>query len=126
LSGSGELYKSLDGAEHWQKLRLPEGTDGPTGLTLDPRDNRRMYLAAWGQERTGVDTGGGVFLSTDGGQSWKQIFSQAQHVYDVTVDPKAPDTLYILRFRWGRFTVQSTPASIGHAFGATTSNGVTV
>lgn len=98
LSGSGELYKSLDGAEHWQKLRLPEGTDGPTGLTLDPRDNRRMYLAAWGQERTGVDTGGGVFLSTDGGQSWKQIFSQAQHVYDVTVDPKAPDTLYICGF----------------------------
>jgi photosystem II stability/assembly factor-like uncharacterized protein len=97
-SGSGALYKSLDGAEHWEKLRLPEGTDGPNGLTLDPRDNRRMYLAAWGQGRTGVDTGGGVFLSTDGGQSWKQIFSQAQHVYDVTIDPKAPDTLYICGF----------------------------
>jgi photosystem II stability/assembly factor-like uncharacterized protein len=98
LSGSGELYKSVDGAEHWEKLRLPEGTDGPNGLTLDPRDNRRMYLAAWGQSRAGFDTGGGVFLSTNGGQSWKQIFSQAQHVYDVTVDPKAPDTLYICGF----------------------------
>ena len=27
--------------------------------TVDPRDNRRMYLAAWGQERPDVDTGGG-------------------------------------------------------------------
>jgi photosystem II stability/assembly factor-like uncharacterized protein len=57
-----------------------------------------MYLAAWGQEREGVDTGGGVFLSTDGGVSWKPIFTQAQHVYDVTIDPAAPDTLYICGF----------------------------
>jgi photosystem II stability/assembly factor-like uncharacterized protein len=94
----GALYKSLDGAEHWEKIRLPEGVNGPNGLALYPRDNRRMYLAAWGQEREGVDTGGGVFLSTDGGQSWKPVFTQSQHVYDVTIDPKAPHTLYICGF----------------------------
>ena len=49
-----------------------------------------MYLAAWGQERPGVDSGGGVFLSTNAGQTWKSVFTQAQHVYDVTIDPKAP------------------------------------
>ena len=96
--GSGALYKSLDGAEHWEKLRLPGGVNGPTGLAIDPRDNRRVYLTAWGQEQPGMDKGGGVFLSTDGGQSWKPIFSQPQHVYDVTIDPKAPDTLYICGF----------------------------
>ena len=97
-SGSGALYKSIDGAEHWTKMKLPEGVNGPYGLALDPRDNRRMYLAAWGQEKTGVDSGGGVFLSTDGGQSWKPLFSQSQHIYDVTIDQKAPDTLYICGF----------------------------
>ena len=97
-NGSGALYKSIDKAEHWTKMKLPEGVNGPNGLALDPRDNRRMYLAAWGQEREGVDTGGGVFLSTDGGQSWKPIFSQSQHVYDVTIDPGAPDKLYICGF----------------------------
>jgi photosystem II stability/assembly factor-like uncharacterized protein len=96
--GSGAVYKSVDGAEHWEKLRLPEGVNGPTGLALDPRDNRRMYLAAWGQGREDVDTGGGVFLSTDGGQSWMPLFSLSQHVYDVTIDPRAPDTLYISGF----------------------------
>ncbi len=96
--GSGALYKSIDGAEHWTKMTLPKDVNGPNGLALDPRDNRRMYLAAWGQERAGVDTGGGVFLSTDGGQSWKPVFSQSQHVYDVTIDPRAPDTLYICGF----------------------------
>jgi photosystem II stability/assembly factor-like uncharacterized protein len=96
--GSGALYKSVDGAEHWTKMQLPKGVNGPAGLALDPRDNRRMYLAAWGQERADVDTGGGVFLSTDGGQSWQPVFSQSQHIYDVTIDPKTPDTLYICGF----------------------------
>jgi photosystem II stability/assembly factor-like uncharacterized protein len=97
-AGSGALYKSMDGAEHWARMKLPAGVNGPNGLTLDPRDNRRMYLASWGQEREGVDTGGGVYLSTDGGVSWKPVFTQSQHVYDVTIDPGAPDTLYICGF----------------------------
>jgi photosystem II stability/assembly factor-like uncharacterized protein len=57
-----------------------------------------MVLAAWGQEHEGGSIGGGVFLSTDAGASWKQVFSQSQHVYDVTIDPKTPDTLYVCGF----------------------------
>jgi photosystem II stability/assembly factor-like uncharacterized protein len=97
-NGSGALYKSTDGAQHWTKMNLPAGVNGPSGLALDPRDNRRIYLAAWGQERGGVDTGGGVYLSTDGGESWKAVFTQSQHVYDVTIDLRAPETLYICGF----------------------------
>ncbi|MGC1462801.1 MAG: hypothetical protein WA802_11400 [Terracidiphilus sp.] len=97
-SGSGALYKSSDGAEHWTRMNLPAGVNDPNGLTVDPRDNRRMYLAAWGQERPGVDTGGGVYLSTEAGRTWKPILTQSQHVYDVTIDAKSPDTLYICGF----------------------------
>jgi photosystem II stability/assembly factor-like uncharacterized protein len=96
--GGGALYKSVDAAEHWTKMDLPEGCNGPNGLALDPRDNRRMYLAAWGQERPDVDTGGGIFLSADAGKTWRQIFRRSQHVYDVTVDPRQPDTLYACGF----------------------------
>ncbi len=108
--GSGALYKSIDGAEHWQKMRLPQDVTGPTGLALDPRDNARMYLAAWGQQRANVDIGGGVYLSTDGGASWKPIFQASQHVYDVTIDPKSPDTLYICGFDAGAW--RSTDAGL--------------
>jgi len=47
--GDGALYRSHDGAENWEKIALPENVNGPVALTLDPRDNRRMYLSAWGQ-----------------------------------------------------------------------------
>jgi len=100
--GDGALYRSRDGAEHWEKMSLPENVNGPMGLTLDPRDNRRMYLSAWGQGRPlSVDIGGGVYLSTDAGTTWKPIFQESQHVYDITVDPKNPDVIYACGFEAG-------------------------
>ena len=96
--GDGALYRSRDGAEHWERIGLPADVNGPMGLTLDPRDTRRMYLAAWGQGRSDVDVGGGVYLSTDAGATWKSILQQSQHVYDVTVDPKNPGVLYACGF----------------------------
>lgn len=99
--GGGAIYKSIDGAEHWMQMNLPEDVNGPRGLAVDPRNNRRIYLAAWGQEHSDVDVGGGVYLSTDGGESWRPIFQGSRHVYDVTVDAKSPDTLYICGFDAG-------------------------
>ncbi len=49
--GTGALYRSTDKAEHWERMALPEGVNGPTGLTLDPRNQQRMYLTAWGTRR---------------------------------------------------------------------------
>ena len=99
----GALYRSTDGAEHWMKMKLPDGVNGPTGLTLDPTDQRRMYLSAWGAQLPDGDTGGGVFVSADGGKTWKNIFNQSQHVYDVTVDPKNPNILYNCGFEVGAY-----------------------
>jgi hypothetical protein len=99
----GGLYRSTDGAEHWVKMKLPSGVNGPSSLTLDPADNRRMYLSAWGVANPSGIAGGGVFLSTDAGETWKNIFSDSQHVYDVTVDPKNPNILYNAGFESGAY-----------------------
>lgn len=97
-SGAGALYRSTDKAEHWQRIELPKGVDGPTGLAVDPRDARRLYLTAWGREGEDVDQDGGVYGSDDGGKTWHTLFTQSQHVYDLTIDPHHPDTLYICGF----------------------------
>jgi photosystem II stability/assembly factor-like uncharacterized protein len=94
----GAVYRSTDGAGHWTRLSLPEGTNGPNGLAADPQDTKRLYLAAWGRATPGGDTEGGIFLSTDGGASWKPVLTEYQHVYDVTIDPRDPSKLYASGF----------------------------
>src|SRR5256884_9643945 len=70
--GDGAIYRSTDGAEHWQPVRLPIGTNGPNGLAIDPDSPRRLYLAAWCRAQGVHVEGGGDFLHEDGGDSWRQ------------------------------------------------------
>lgn len=97
-SQDGALYRSTDKAEHWSRMSLPTGVSGPTAVSVDPRDSRRLYLTAWGRVGPSVDTGGGVFVSTNGGESWRPLFTDSQHVYDLTIDGSNPDVLYITGF----------------------------
>ncbi len=97
-SGDGALYKSTDGAESWTPVRLPAPVNGPNGITVDPRDPNRLYLAAWTRATGMHGTGGGIFLSEDGGKNWKDVLDRDQHVYDVTIDPRNPAILYASGF----------------------------
>jgi photosystem II stability/assembly factor-like uncharacterized protein len=94
----GALYRSTDGAEHWTRMELPAGTNGPNALTVDARDPRRLYLSAWGVAGRDDDSGGGIFVSTDAGATWRNVLPRSQHVYDTTLDPRQPDTLYACGF----------------------------
>jgi photosystem II stability/assembly factor-like uncharacterized protein len=95
----GALYRSSDGAEHWEKLALPPDCNAPNGLAIDPADPARLYLAAWGRRGTAAgDAGGGIFLSTDAGKRWKSVLDKDQHIFDVTLDARTPNVLYATGF----------------------------
>jgi photosystem II stability/assembly factor-like uncharacterized protein len=96
--GDGALYRSSDGAEHWTRAGLPEGTNGPHGLAVDPQNPQCLYLAAWGRRPDTETTGGGIFLSTDGGATWRHVLSKDQHIYDITIDSRDPKILYASGF----------------------------
>lgn len=96
--GDGALYRSTDGAETWTPVKLPEGVNGPNGLAIDPHDPHRLYLAAWTRATGEHGTGGGIFLSNDGGNTWKNVLHRDQHVYSVTIDPRNPAHLYAAGF----------------------------
>jgi hypothetical protein len=97
-AGDGALYRSTDGAEHWQPISLPEGTNGPNGLAIDPGSPDRLYLAAWARAIGEHGDGGGIFLSENGGRSWKQVLERDRHIYDVTIDPRDPKVIYAAGF----------------------------
>ena len=68
----GELYRSVNGGDSWDKLNLPMGSNEvsmafPTrviGLTADPSFPDEMYAAL---------EVAGVMRSTDGGDTWEEI-----------------------------------------------------
>ncbi len=81
--GDGAIYKSTDGAENWSRVTMPEGSNGPNGLAVDPSEPDRLYLAAWARDK---------------GEHGEGVLDRDRHVYDVTIDPHDAKTLYASGF----------------------------
>jgi len=96
--GDGAIYKSTDGAENWSRVSMPEGSNAPNGLAIDPGSPARLYLAAWARDKGEHGEGGGIYLSEDAGKTWKRVLERDRHVYDVTIDARDPKILYASGF----------------------------
>ncbi len=94
----GAIYKSTDGAETWSPVAMPEGSNAPNGLSIDPANPGRLCLATWARAAGVHGDGGGVYLSEDAGKSWKLVLDRDRHVYDVTIDPRDANVLYAAGF----------------------------
>jgi photosystem II stability/assembly factor-like uncharacterized protein len=94
----GWLFRSRNEAENWERVPLPEGVNGPMGITVDPRDPARLYLSAWARYTlyaAGVlPPDGGVYMSADAGRHWQNVLNGSRRIYDVTVDPRNSDLVY--------------------------------
>jgi photosystem II stability/assembly factor-like uncharacterized protein len=97
-STPGALYRSTDAAGHWTPVALPAGVTGPNGIAIDPRNPRRLFLAAWGRPAPEGAVDGGVYFSPDAGATWRNVLSEDQHIYDVTIDPREPKLVYATGF----------------------------
>jgi photosystem II stability/assembly factor-like uncharacterized protein len=94
----GAIYKSKDAAESWSSVAMPEDSNAPNGLAIDPSKPERLYLATWARASGVHGDGGGVYLSEDGAKTWKRVLDRDRHVYDVTIDPRDPNILYAAGF----------------------------
>ena len=92
-AGAG-IYKSTDGGMHWNFMGL-EKTQHIGRIVVHPRDPNTVYVAALGAAwKSSADRG--LYKTTDGGQTWKQIkfISDKAGFVDVAMDPRDPNHLY--------------------------------
>ena len=53
---TGALYRSMDGVEHWSRVPLPDGVNGPNGLAIETRAPAHFEL--WADRSTAAMTAG--------------------------------------------------------------------
>jgi photosystem II stability/assembly factor-like uncharacterized protein len=67
----GAIFTSRDAGADWEPLGVVGENQNAvvTAIVVDPRNSARLYAATWTREAAGE--GGGVFLSSDGGATWR-------------------------------------------------------
>lgn len=99
--GAGVFY-SPDGGRTWQPRGL-ESTMTISRMLLDPRDPRRLLVAAVGHP-FGPNPDRGVYLTTNNGQTWrKTLYIDTTHgASDIDFDPSNPDVVYAGMWKFDR------------------------
>jgi photosystem II stability/assembly factor-like uncharacterized protein len=94
LSVGDGLYKSTDAGKTWVHLGLRDGQQIPD-LAIDPQDPNRVLVAVAGHPY-GPNQERGVFLTPDGGQSYKKVLYKDENTgaSDVKIDPANSQIVY--------------------------------
>src|SRR5262252_237115 len=74
------IYRSTDGGQTWQKVISKDENTGGSDVKIDPSNPDVVYASMW-EVRQGPwedgnvynGSGGGLFKSTDGGSTWRQL-----------------------------------------------------
>jgi photosystem II stability/assembly factor-like uncharacterized protein len=74
------IFRSEDGGKTWTKVLYKDENTGGSDVVIDPKNSQIVYASLWG-DRLGPwedgnqysTTEGGLFKSTDGGATWKQL-----------------------------------------------------
>lgn len=88
------LYKSEDGGKSWKNVGL-KNSEHIGRIAIDPTNTDIVYVAAYGP--VWADGGErGIYKTTDGGKTWKQVLFVSEHTgfNEVMLDPRHPNIVY--------------------------------
>jgi photosystem II stability/assembly factor-like uncharacterized protein len=101
------VFRSTDGGATWQRVLYKNENVGAIDLAFDPRDPRTIYASLWATRRPpwtiyppSIEPGGGLFKSTDGGDTWKELAGGLPTDGDgrigIAVAPSDPSRVYVI------------------------------
>ncbi len=102
------VFRTLDGGKTWQQVLFVNQDTGCSDLAMDPGNPNTLYAGMWPLlihpwNLDSGGTGGGVYISRDGGNTWKKVVGHgmpgANHPVGkvaVAVAPSDPRRVYAL------------------------------
>ncbi len=99
LNGNG-IYKSTDKGDTWKLLPSTDGNPdfiNVSRIIVDPQDENILLASTGGRKAIGggAEEFGGVFRSTNGGKSWKQVFNIGNPVQQIIAAPSDFNIQYL-------------------------------
>ncbi|WP_258807581.1 VPS10 domain-containing protein [Pseudidiomarina sp. CB1] len=121
ISFGDGVYKSLDGGKTWKNMGLKK-SEHISDIIIHPTNPDIVWVSAQGPLWT---KGGerGLYKTTDGGNSWKQVLTPEDEWTGVTsllIDPRNPDKLYAAT--WSRQRTVAAYVGTGPGAGIYTSD----
>ncbi|HET7459315.1 MAG TPA: hypothetical protein VFJ74_16815 [Gemmatimonadaceae bacterium] len=103
------IFRSTDGGRSFQKVLYKDENTGGMDVALDPADPRTVYAVLWSARQAPWEIGGsfngpgsGVFKSSDGGTTWRQLggglptSAQGLGRVGIATSPSDPRRLYAI------------------------------
>jgi len=109
----GGVWKTTDGGSNWEVVSDKDLRTGSVGAIAVAESDPNVVYVGMGEShiRGNLSHGDGVYKSTDGGKSWKNVgLSDSRQIARVRVHPKNPDLVYV--------------AVLGHAWGPNAERGI--
>jgi photosystem II stability/assembly factor-like uncharacterized protein len=94
ISYGNGMYKSTDAGKTWTHIGL-EDSRQIARIVVDPGDSEKVLVAALGHAY-GPNKERGIFRSSDGGKTWKQILFKDENTgaIDLAMEPGNPKNMY--------------------------------
>jgi photosystem II stability/assembly factor-like uncharacterized protein len=99
VSWGDGVYRSDDDGRTWRNMGLQK-SEHIARVLIDPRNSDVVYVAAQGP-LWGPGGDRGLYKSTDGGKTWKNILTISENtgVTDVIFEPGNPDVMYAAAYQ---------------------------
>ena len=97
-AAGGGVWKTTDGGSNWEVLSDKEFKTGSVGAIAIAESDPNVVYVGMGESpiRGNLSHGDGVYKSTDGGRSWKNVgLSATRQIARIRIHPSNPDLVYV-------------------------------
>jgi photosystem II stability/assembly factor-like uncharacterized protein len=112
-AAGGGVWKTTDGGSNWTVVSDKDFKTGSVGAIAVSESDPNVVYVGTGEShiRGNLSHGDGVYKSTDGGRSWKNVgLKDSRQIARVRIHPGNPDLVYV--------------AVLGHAWGPNAERGI--